>query len=62
MFVRAGERFEGREVRVTHRSESRVAIEGVPGGTEVALVNPAAAATIAPAAANGPKPAPGGPR
>jgi multidrug resistance efflux pump len=40
VYVRTGERFEPREVKPTHRSESRVAIEGVDAGTEVALVNP----------------------
>jgi multidrug resistance efflux pump len=53
VYVRAGERFEPREVKVTHRTESRVAIEGVADGTEVALVNPEAPATT-PAAARGP--------
>lgn len=33
--------FEAREVTVLHRSETMVAIEGVPEGTEVALVAPA---------------------
>jgi multidrug resistance efflux pump len=51
VFVRAGERFEVREVKPTHRSDSRVAIEGVEEGTEVALVNPDAAATAGPKAA-----------
>jgi len=44
VFVRVGERFEPRIVKPTHRTESRVAIEGVPDGTEVALLNPETAA------------------
>jgi biotin carboxyl carrier protein len=40
VYVRAGERFEPVEVKPTHRTESRVAVEGVAEGTEVALVDP----------------------
>lgn len=40
VYVRAGSRFEPREVQVKHRTESRAVIEGLPEGTEVALVNP----------------------
>jgi HlyD family secretion protein len=61
VYVRAGDRFEPREVKVTARSESLVAIEGPTEGAEVALVNPNAAAT-GPASANGPMSATGGPR
>ena len=42
VFVRAGDRFEQREVKVTQRTESRVAIEGLTEGLEVALVDPTA--------------------
>jgi multidrug resistance efflux pump len=52
VYVRGGERFEAREVKVTHRTESRVAVEGLPEGAEVALVNPETAAR-----ASGQKPA-----
>ncbi len=61
VFVRSGDRFEPREVKVVNASESRVAIEGVTDGTEVALVNPDVAVT-APAANGGPMSATGGPR
>lgn len=47
--------FEAREVTVLHRSETMVALEGVPEGTSVALVDPASVrATISerPAAAS----------
>jgi hypothetical protein len=36
-----GNRFEAKDVKVLHRSESQVAIEGVAEGTAVALVDPA---------------------
>jgi hypothetical protein len=61
VYVRAVDGFQPREVKVTARSESLVAIEGPSEGAEVALVNPNAAAT-GPAAANGPISATGGPR
>lgn len=44
VYVRTGDRFEAKPVKPTHRTESRVAIEGVPEGAEVALVNPDTAA------------------
>lgn len=40
VYVKAGERFEPHEVKVTHRTESRVVLEGVHEGDVVALVNP----------------------
>lgn len=40
VFVRTGARFEPREVKVRHRTESQVVVEGLSEGTEVALVNP----------------------
>jgi HlyD family secretion protein len=40
VFVRAGDRFEQREVRVTQRTESRVVLEGLSEGAEIALVDP----------------------
>ena len=61
VYVRAGERFEPREVKVTNRSESRAAIEGPPEGAEVALVRPDGAATT-PTSTNGPMSAAGGPQ
>ena len=41
VFVKIGERFEEREVKVTQRTESRVVVEGLSDGMEVALVDPA---------------------
>jgi len=40
VYVKNGNRFEPREVKIKYRSETSVAIEGVSEGTEVALVNP----------------------
>jgi hypothetical protein len=40
VFVRAGDRFEEREVTVTQRTESRVVVEGLSEGDEIALVDP----------------------
>jgi len=62
VYVKAGDRFEAREVKVTQRSESRAAIEGVPEGAIIALVDPetvkvASSKPAAPAA-----PAPGPPK
>jgi HlyD family secretion protein len=63
VYIRAGELFTPREVKVTHRTESRVALDGIAEGTEVALVNPdkAGPGTSAGAAAPG-GPVAGGPR
>lgn len=61
VYVRAGDRFEPREVRITNRSESRAAIVGIAEGVEVALVKPdSGAAPTAPA--GGSMPAVGGSR
>ena len=40
VYVRTSQGFEAREVRISHRTETRVVIEGLPEGTVVALVNP----------------------
>ena len=40
VFVRTGDRFEQREVKIVQRTESRAALEGLAEGTEVALVDP----------------------
>lgn len=50
VYVKNGDRFEPREVRITHRTESRVAIEGLAEGSVVALVNPDAETRAAPGA------------
>ena len=57
VFVRTGDRFEERDVKVVQRTESRVALDGVTEGLEIALVNPNAAVKPAsPAAASSPMP------
>ena len=63
VFVKIGDRFEQREVKVVQRTESRVAVSGLADGTEVALVDP----TVAPRARRraspaSPMPAAGAPR
>lgn len=40
VYVRAGDAFEMKEVKVLHRNESRVAVDGLAEGAEVALVDP----------------------
>jgi HlyD family secretion protein len=54
VFARNGERFEQREVKVVQRTESRAVIEGLPEGTEIALIDPTVART--PATGGGPSP------
>jgi len=39
-YIKTGSTFEAKEVKIARRTESRVAIEGLKEGTEVALVNP----------------------
>jgi hypothetical protein len=60
VYVKNGDRFEAREVRVTQRSESRAAIEGVPEGAIVALVDPEAVKSTSGKSAAAP--ASGGPK
>jgi multidrug efflux pump subunit AcrA (membrane-fusion protein) len=40
VYVRQGENFEPREVKILKRTESQIALEGLKEGDEVALVNP----------------------
>ncbi len=40
VYARKGGDFTEQKIKITHRSETRVAIEGLAEGTEVALVNP----------------------
>ncbi len=40
VYVKSGDRLDRREVKVKFRTATRVVIEGVGEGTEVALVNP----------------------
>jgi multidrug efflux pump subunit AcrA (membrane-fusion protein) len=51
VFAKIGDRFEQREVKIEHVTESRAVVSGLTEGTEVALVDPTAASpTQAPAA------------
>jgi hypothetical protein len=63
VFVRSDGRFEQKEVKVTQRTESRVVVEGLSEGAEVALVDPnARPAGAAPPTAPPVPAAGGGPR
>jgi len=62
VFVKTGDRFEQREVKVVQRTESRVAVSGLAAGTEVALVDPSSAARPASPSTASPMPAAGAPR
>ena len=58
VYERTAGGFEARQIKVLHRTESRVAIDGLPEGAEVALISPEATGT-----SSAPKPAapPAGP-
>ena len=58
--MKNGDRFEQREVKVVQRTESRAAVEGLPEGTEIALVDPTVQRRSGAAAS--PLPAAGGTR
>lgn len=62
VFVRVDERFEQREVKVTQRTESRVVVEGLTEGLDVALVDPTVRAAGSTSPSAPPVPAVGGPR
>jgi multidrug resistance efflux pump len=51
LYVRKGDSFEQREVKVTHRTESQITVEGLKEGEEVALINPEKQNTSKPGAA-----------
>lgn len=40
LYVKDGDKFDEREVKITHRTESQITVEGLKEGDEVALVNP----------------------
>jgi HlyD family secretion protein len=62
VFVKTGDHFEQREVKVEQRTESRVAISGVSEGAEIALIDPTVRAGNAAAPAAPPVPASGATR
>jgi HlyD family secretion protein len=62
VFVKTGDRFEQRDVKVEQRTESRVVISGLSEGMEIALVDPTARATSSGSATAPPVPGSGGTR
>jgi multidrug resistance efflux pump len=60
VYVRDGAGFVAREVKIVRRTETRIAIEGVAEGTEVALVHPEKPEGPRTGPAPGSPPAPGG--
>lgn len=52
----SGDAFVPRQVKVLHRTESQVAVEGIDEGVEVALVDPVAAMKLGGAASSGTNP------
>jgi Cu(I)/Ag(I) efflux system membrane fusion protein len=58
LYVRAGgaDAFSPRQVKVLHRTESQIAIEGVDEGVEVALVDPVAALKLSGTSTTGANP------
>jgi multidrug resistance efflux pump len=52
VFVKNGDRFEQREIKVIQRTESRAALEGLPEGTVVALVDPTVVRSNGPSSAS----------
>jgi multidrug efflux pump subunit AcrA (membrane-fusion protein) len=62
VYLRSGDRFEEREVKVEQRTESRVVISGIAEGTEIALVDPTTRAAAAARSAAPAAPAAGAPR
>jgi HlyD family secretion protein len=61
VFVKVGDRFERREVKVQERTESRLAITGLTEGEEVALVDPTVTAKASPSSSAPAMPS-GGPK
>jgi hypothetical protein len=42
VYVRTGSSFEPRQIKVQAENESRAAVEGIPVGTEIAMIDPTA--------------------
>lgn len=59
VFVKVGDGFQEREVKVVQRTESRIAVDGLGEGLEIALVDPTAASKPAASASSSPLPAGG---
>lgn len=54
VYAKSGSGFEAKEIKILRRGEARVVLEGVPEGTEVALVDPAQQRTNGAKASTGP--------
>lgn len=54
VYVRNASNFDSREVKIQAENESRAAIEGIPVGTEIALVDPTAPRKTAPSSGSAP--------
>ena len=52
VFAKVGDRFEPRDVKIVHRTESRAAVEGLGEGTEIALIDPTVVKSTAQGAAS----------
>jgi HlyD family secretion protein len=61
VFLKIGDRFEQREVVITQMTESRLVVEGLEPGAEIALVDPTAVPAAGPAATAPPMPGGGAP-
>lgn len=59
VFVKVGDRFEPRDVKVMQRTESRIALEGLEENLEIAMIDPTAVASPSSAASTSPLPAGG---
>jgi multidrug efflux pump subunit AcrA (membrane-fusion protein) len=60
VFVKVGDDFEQREVKVVQRTESRIAVDGLSEGLEIAMIDPTAAAKPSAPPSASPMPAAGG--
>jgi HlyD family secretion protein len=58
VFLKIGDRFEPRDVVITQKTESRLVVEGLEPGAEIALVDPTI--TVAPEPSGAAPPMPGG--
>jgi hypothetical protein len=59
VYERVGDLFDARPIKVLYRTESRVAIEGVSEGAEIALISPETTGASAASKPAAPPPGPG---
>ena len=55
VYVKRSEKFEPVEAKIKFRTENRVALEDLPEGTEIALVNPEKTSNAQKGAASSPR-------